>query len=83
MSNDCGCIYFAGSHANADSRSYGNDATEGGSGIRYCPMHKAAPELLEACWAALLEFDDEPSPAPCWLDKMGAAVRNAERAHEA
>ena len=27
------------------------------SKIQYCPMHKAAPELLEACWDALIVIE--------------------------
>ena len=37
-------------------------------GIKYCSLHAAAPELLEACKAAWAELDnrydvDEPEPA--------------------
>ena len=66
---DCGCKVF-------------QNVTPWTTRIEYCPMHQAAPELLEACRIAIETFDDNaPGPGDTEkgaLRRLRAAIAKAE-----
>ena len=52
--------------------------------IVFCPLHKAAPELLDACQAALITLNINRKQVVCQPleDKLRAAITKAEERHD-
>ncbi len=72
---DCGCSIYSG-----ELQQQGTDIVLGYS-IRYCPMHKAAPEMLKALVWGMNDYDnDVPLGGACVeaQRKALAAARSQE-----